>query len=71
MVKTLTRNGNSYALVIEKPILDLLRVTSDTPFETVTDAQCLVLAPVRDAAENKKFEDALENVHKRFAKARK
>ena len=25
MIKTLTKHGNSYALVIEKPILELLR----------------------------------------------
>ena len=34
MIKTLTKHGNSYALVIEKPILELLRVTPDTPFES-------------------------------------
>ncbi|HUT56341.1 MAG TPA: AbrB/MazE/SpoVT family DNA-binding domain-containing protein [Phycisphaerae bacterium] len=71
MVKTLTKHGNSYALVIDKPILDLLRVTPETPFEIVTDGQCLVLAPVRDAKEEAKFTAALEMVHKRFGRAMK
>ena len=71
MVKTLTRHGNSYALIIDKPILELLRATPDTPFEIVTDGQCLVLTPVRNRAEEKKFQDALEKVHKRFGRAMK
>ena len=71
MIKTLTKHGNSYALVIDKPILELLRVSPDTAFEIVTDGQCLVLAPVRDAADEKKFENALDMVHKRFGRAMK
>jgi len=71
MIKTLTKHGNSYALVIEKPILELLRVSPETPFEIVTDGQCLVLAPVRDTAEEKKFQNALDMVHWRFGRAMK
>jgi antitoxin component of MazEF toxin-antitoxin module len=69
MIKNLTKHGNSYALVIDKPILELLRVDPETPFEIVTDGQCLVLAPVRDAEEEGKFEEALAMVHKRFGRA--
>ena len=71
MVKNLTKHGNSYALVIDKPILELLRATPETPFEIMTDGQSLVLTPVRDPAEQRKFEDALEMVHKRFGRAMK
>jgi antitoxin component of MazEF toxin-antitoxin module len=71
MTKTLTRHGNSYALVIDKPILELLRATPDTPFEIVTDGRCLVLTPVRSPAEEKKFQKALDMVHKRFGRAMK
>lgn len=71
MVKTLTKHGNSYALVIDKPILELLRVTPETPFEIITDGQCLVLAPVRDPKEEAKFTKALDMVHKRFGRAMK
>ena len=71
MVKTLVKHGNSYALVIDKPILELLRVTPDTPFDILTDGQALVLTPVRDRAREKKFEKALAMVHKRFGRAMK
>ena len=55
----------------EKPILELLRVSPETPFEIMTDGQCLVLTPVRDSAEDKKFQAALDMVHKRFGRAMK
>lgn len=71
MIKTLTKHGNSYALVIDKPILELLRVSPETPFEIMTDGQALILTPVRDPAEDERFREALEMVHKRFGHAMK
>jgi antitoxin component of MazEF toxin-antitoxin module len=71
MIKTLTKHGNSYALVIEKPILELLRITPETPFEIMSDGQCLVLTPVRDTKEEKKFQKSLEAIHTRFGRAMK
>ena len=37
MVKRLTPHGNSAALIIDKPVLDLLHITMETPLEIVTD----------------------------------
>ena len=71
MTKTLTKHGNSYAMVIDKPILELLHATPDTEFEISTDGRSLLLTPVRDSAEDKKFDDAVEMLHKRFGKAMK
>ncbi|MBL1218748.1 MAG: AbrB/MazE/SpoVT family DNA-binding domain-containing protein [Planctomycetes bacterium] len=71
MVKTLTKHGNSYALVIDRPILELLRATPETPFEIITDGQCLILRPVRDPKDEERFKQALEDVHKRFGRAMK
>ncbi len=71
MIKTLTKHGNSYAIVIDKPILELLQATPETPFEIISDGRSLILTPVRSAEEEEKFEDALAMVHKRFGKAMK
>ncbi|MCX5661635.1 MAG: AbrB/MazE/SpoVT family DNA-binding domain-containing protein [Planctomycetota bacterium] len=71
MVKHLTKHGNSYALVIDKPILELIQATGDTPFEIISDGRSLVLTPVRDAAIERKFTKAVEMVHKRFGRAMK
>ena len=71
MIKKLTRHGNSYAMVIDKPILELLQATSETPFEIISDGRSLVLTPVRDPEEDKKFKDAVAMIHKRFGNAMK
>ena len=60
MIKTLTKHGNSLALVIEKPILELLGADAETPFDITTDGQALVLMPVKDDARRKAFKSALE-----------
>ena len=71
MVKKLTRHGNSLALVIDKPVLELIHADADTPFEIISDGRSLVLTPVRSPKEEKKFEAALAMVHKRFGRAMK
>jgi antitoxin component of MazEF toxin-antitoxin module len=71
MIKTLTKHGNSLALVIEKPVLDLLGADADTPFDVTTDGQALVLTPVRDATRGQDFKAALEQVNRKYAKALK
>ncbi len=71
MVKSLTKHGNSYAMIIDKAILDLIQAGPDTPFEVISDGRSLVLTPVRDANTEKKFNAALESVHERFGRAMK
>lgn len=71
MVKTLTKHGNSYAMVIDRAILDLIHARPDTPFEIMTDGSSLVLTPVRETEDERKFSEALDMVHKRFGRAMK
>ena len=69
MIKTLTRHGNSYALVIDKAILELLRITPETPLEITTDGQTLTIAPVRDPQRLRRFEAALRKTNRRYGRA--
>ncbi len=71
MQKKLTKHGNSFALVIDKPILELLRATPETAFNIVTDGNSLLLTPIRNVDEEKKFQEALKMTHKRFGRALK
>jgi len=44
----LTRAQPRYAaLIIERPILDLLDITKDTPLDIKTDGEALIIRPVR------------------------
>ena len=69
MIKTLTRHGNSAALIIERPILELLGATADTPFEITTDGQALILTPVKDADRADRFRKSMDKIGKRYAKS--
>lgn len=71
MVKRLTRHGNSLALVIDKGILDLLRIGPDTPLSISTDGSCLIISPVRATRRRREFGQALDKVNKRYGKALK
>ena len=71
MIKKLTKHGNSLALLIEKPVLDLLNVDADTPLEVSTDGNTLIVVPVRDAARRERFEKALAKVNRRYGRALK
>ncbi len=48
MIKKLTKHGNSMALVIDKGVLDLLKIDDTTPLEITTDGKALLIAPIRD-----------------------
>ena len=50
MTKRLTRIGSSYGVIIDKPILELLRFTPDTELELSTDGDRLILKPIRAMA---------------------
>ena len=69
MIKTLTKHGNSAALVIERPILELLGATADTAFEVVTDGRALILTPVEDASRRTRFRKSMEKIGTRYAKS--
>ena len=67
MQKNLVKHGNSLALVIEKPILDLLGANADTPFDITTDGQVLVLSPAPDPKRKKAFHTALEKANRKYS----
>ena len=71
MVKRLTQHGNSVALVIDKPVLELLHITPKTPLELTTDGRNLIISPVRDGKRSARFRAALEAVNRRHRKTLK
>ncbi|MBI1900793.1 MAG: AbrB/MazE/SpoVT family DNA-binding domain-containing protein [Planctomycetia bacterium] len=71
MLKRLTRHGNSWALVIDKPILELLKIDPQAPLEISTDGQTLIVSPIRDAEREAKFKAALEEINAKYAPALK
>ena len=71
MVKKLTKHGNSLALVIDRPILDLLKIDAETPLDISTDGQRLIVTPAATSERRAKFDAAQERAHRRYGKALK
>jgi len=71
MIKKLTKHGNSLAVVIDRAVLDLLKIDADTPLEISTDGQVLVISPVRDDRRRDKFTKALESANRKYGRALK
>lgn len=71
MVKFLMKVGNSEALIIDKAILSLLKITENTPLEISTDGKNLVISPVSDPKKAQEVMKAYRSVKKRFARTLK
>lgn len=68
MIKKLVRHGNSRALIIDKPILELLGANEDSEFTIVTDGRSLTITPVKSDDEERRlaFEYAAEEALRRY-----
>jgi len=66
MVKTLIKHGNSLALVIDKPILEMLQISADTPLELTSDGDHLMISPVRAVQRQQKLQASLDKINQRF-----
>ncbi|MFM7259785.1 MAG: AbrB/MazE/SpoVT family DNA-binding domain-containing protein [bacterium] len=69
MRKTLTKHGNSYALVIDRPIMELLRITPETELEISTDGKILTITPSDGGRKPKSVKSALDRVNAKHGKA--
>ena len=69
MVKTLTKHGNSLALILDKPILELLNINADTPISISTDGKALTLSPVFDDKRDVKLAQIRAKTNKKYATA--
>jgi antitoxin component of MazEF toxin-antitoxin module len=74
VIKKLTKHGNSLALVIDRPILELLKIDPETPLDVSTDGKQLIIKPAKptpagQAARREKFDAAQEWEHRRYGKA--
>lgn len=66
MEKSLIKHGNSLAIVIDKPVLDLLRITSETKLELTTNGDAIMLTPIRDKKKQARLEAALQKINDKF-----
>jgi antitoxin MazE len=72
MTKNLTRTGNSYAVVIDRPIMDLLNIMPDTAIEVTTEGGRIILTPVLKRPDKKqKVREARAWANRRYSQTLK
>ncbi len=65
MTKKLIRHGNSAALVLDKALLDLLKVQMDTPLEVTTDGKNIIISPQTNEKAEATLLQALEKINQK------
>jgi antitoxin component of MazEF toxin-antitoxin module len=71
MVKTMIQHGNSSALVIDKPIMELLDIEQNTPLEIVTDGKNIIISPVREADRLDRLSSSLDKINAKHSRTLK
>jgi len=66
MVKKLIQHGNSAALIIDKPIMEILKITNETTFELSTDGKNLILSPQIENNQENTIIQSLEKINKKY-----
>lgn len=79
MFKKLSRHGNSHAIVIDKPVLQVLGITGETNLKVRVERGCIVIEPVFQnesgpiptVSDDPRFQQAYEKIVKKYGKALK
>jgi antitoxin MazE len=66
MVKTLQKHGNSLALVLEKPVLELLNINAETPLQIQISNGSLIVTPVHVGIPDTEVADSLARLRPRY-----
>jgi antitoxin component of MazEF toxin-antitoxin module len=66
MIKKLIQHGNSAALVIDKPIMEMLHITNETFFEVSTDGKNIILSPQNTVAQENNILESLQKINKKY-----
>jgi antitoxin component of MazEF toxin-antitoxin module len=67
ITKKLTKHGNSYALIIERPILALLGIDDTTLLQISTpDGTAIMITPMISKSQKHRFASSLKKINKKY-----
>lgn len=69
MIKYLVRHGRSWAFVIDKPILELIELTPDTPLKISIEGQTLKISRASESTRQDEIGAASSKINLKHAKA--
>ena len=67
MVKQLIKHGNSAAVILDKPILELLNVKMETPLEITTDGRSIIISPMTEDKAEADLLDSLKKINRKHS----
>jgi antitoxin component of MazEF toxin-antitoxin module len=71
MIRKLTRQGNSLALVIDRSLRELLEIDVETPLKIAVEGRRLIIEPLTEAERKDRFNKAVEKVDREHGRAMK
>ncbi len=71
MTRPLSKHGNSLALIIDRPILELLGIDERTPLTVSTDGRALVIVPASGEQRQERFRQALTECNEQYGETLK
>ena len=66
MIKRLQKHGNSTALIIEKPVMQALGITEDTPLQVTVSGNALVITPANVGVGPERMKPIIKEIRKRY-----
>jgi antitoxin MazE len=66
MFKKFTKHNNKLSFIINKPLLNLLHVNSETQLKITTNGQLLIVFPLKDDEGKSIFKRRLECTNQKF-----
>ena len=66
MIKMLKKHGNSMALVIEKPMMEALGITEETPLQVTVNGNALVVTPANVGVGPERMKAVIKIIRKRY-----
>jgi antitoxin component of MazEF toxin-antitoxin module len=66
MIKMLKKHGNSMALVIEKPMMEALGITEETPLQITVSGNALVVTPANVGVGPERMKAVIKEIRKRY-----
>jgi antitoxin component of MazEF toxin-antitoxin module len=67
-IKHLTRQGNSLAVIIDRPILDMADINEQTPLKLNVDGRKIILEPLSEEEIERRFSASASKVERRFGR---
>ena len=71
MIRTLTRQGNSLALVIDRSLRELLEIDAETLLNVSVQGRRLIVEPLTEAQREARFKKAVAKVDREHGRAMK